>query len=84
MSVYVDASVHKYGRMIMCHMIADTTEELLHMADAIGVNRKWIQKPGTAFEHFDISKQMRLRAVSLGAQEVTSRELATIIQGKRK
>lgn len=38
--VYVDNFESSYGRMIMCHMIADTKEELLEMVDKIGVARK--------------------------------------------
>lgn len=81
MSVYVDDMEASFGRMVMCHMAADSTEELLAMADAIGVARKWIQKPGTWQEHFDIAKSKRAQAVQLGAIEVTSRELVT---GMRK
>lgn len=42
MTVYVDDVEHVFGRMKMCHMWADTLDELLAMADRIGVDRKWI------------------------------------------
>lgn len=67
----------------MCHMIADTKEELLAMVDTIGVQRKWIQKAGTPWEHFDISLAKRKLAVSAGAKEITSRELVEIIRARR-
>lgn len=79
MSVYVDNAGLSYGRMSMCHMIADTTGELNAMADAIGVQRKWIQYPGTKREHYDICTSRRRRAVKLGAIEITSRQLVGII-----
>ena len=84
MTVYVDEAKHPYGRMMMCHMIADTTDELLAMADRIGVQRKWLQKVGTRYEHFDTSKGKRAEAVKAGALEVTSRELGRLILAKRQ
>ena len=68
----------------MCHMIADSTEELLAMADKIGVQRKWIQKAGTAEEHFDICRSKRLWAVWLGAHAITSRELVGKIRERHE
>lgn len=84
MSVYVDDMRARYRRMIMCHMIADTTIELLLMADKIGVPRRWIQKAGKAGEHFDIALSKRARAVQLGAVGVTSRELVRMIRDRRE
>ncbi len=75
MSVYVDGMRAPYGSMVMCHMIADTTEELLSMARQIGVQEKWIQHRGTHKEHFDICLSKRTKAIALGAVQITQREL---------
>lgn len=80
MAVYVDDMEADFGNMVMCHMIADSSEELLAMADKIGVNRKWIQKPGTPREHFDICKTKRAKAVKNGAIEITWMELGRKIR----
>lgn len=77
--VYVDNMEAKFGRMVMCHMIADTTEELLEMADKIGVQRKWIQYPGTYNEHFDVSKGARQMAIFYGAQQISMMELGRML-----
>lgn len=74
MPVYVDDMEAPFRNMKMCHMIADTTEELLTMADAIGVARRWIQHPGTPSEHFDICRSKRAAAVRHGAIEITWRQ----------
>lgn len=80
MSVWVDDMEAPFGRMIMCHMVADSREELDEMADKIGVARKWIQKPGTDREHYDICKSARRKAVAAGAIEVTMYELVCIVR----
>lgn len=77
--VYVDNMMAGFGRMIMCHMIADTTDELLQMADKIGVARKWIQDKGEYSEHFDVCLSARAKAVKFGAKEITMREFAQIV-----
>lgn len=75
MAVYVDDMKADLGRMQMCHMMADTTQELLEMVDRIGVRRKWIQKAGTRFEHFDVCLSKRKLAVQFGAIEVRSKQM---------
>src|SRR5690349_13459638 len=62
----------------MCHMVADTTEELLAMADKLGLQRRWIQKAGTHHEHFDIAMTKRAEAVKAGAVEITMSQLGRI------
>lgn len=83
MAVYVDDMKAPSGRMKMCHMVADTTDELLAMADKIGVARRWLQKAGTDHEHFDIAMSKRALAVRHGAVEVTRKHLGMLIQSKR-
>jgi hypothetical protein len=73
MSVYVDPARFPYGRMIMCHMIADTPDEVHAMADKIGVARKWFQTDGST-PHYDICKAKRALAVQSGALELGVRE----------
>ncbi|MCF6126026.1 DUF4031 domain-containing protein [Mesorhizobium sp. M7A.F.Ca.CA.001.07.2.1] len=77
MSVYVDNAKHPFGRLLMCHMWADTRAELFAMADRIGVQRKWFQRPAglgvagmdATWEHFDIAQSKRALAVAAGAIE---------------
>ena len=83
MTVYVDDMRAPFGRMKMCHMIADSTGELLAMADRIGVARRWLQHAGTTREHFDISLSKRALAVRAGAVEVPRLELGRIVLARR-
>ena len=66
MTVYVDNMRASYGRMIMCHMLADSEDELHAMADTIGVDRKWYQD-----WHYDVCLSKRALAVAAGAIEIT-------------
>lgn len=74
MTVYVDNMRAKFGRMVMCHMIADTDEELHAMADRIGVSRRWWQAPPKHRSHYDIALSKRAAAVAAGAVEITWRQ----------
>lgn len=69
MTIYVDNMNDSFGRMKMCHMLADTDEELVGMAERIGVQLRWHQYPGTIKSHFDICLSKRARAVAYGAVE---------------
>lgn len=68
MTVYVDDVRHRFGNMIMCHLWADTLDELLAMVDKIGVQRKWLQQPPKAsWVHFDIALSKKALALAAGA-----------------
>jgi len=84
LTVYVDTMRAINGRMVMCHMAADTTSELVAMADRIGVAQRWIQHPGTYREHFDICLSKRRDALAAGAVEVSMMDLVRLMQRKRR
>jgi len=77
MTVYVDLPFRPYGRMMMCHMLADNPDELHAMAARIGVQRKWFQEK--KIPHYDICKSKRELAVTLGAVEVDSEKVVELI-----
>jgi uncharacterized protein DUF4031 len=83
MSVYVDNMNATYGRMIMNHMYADSHDELVAMADKIGVARKWIQHAGTYKEHFDIALSKKQLAIANGAKETTWRFTGEFMQQRK-
>ncbi len=85
MTVYVDNMRAPYGRLIMCHLLSDTSDEELHaMADAIGVSRRWWQRPPkVSTSHYDICLSKRALAVEAGAIEITLRE-AGILSAYRR
>lgn len=85
MTVYVDKARNNYQNMIMCHMIADTIEELHAMADTIGVQRRWFQDKPSA-QHYDIALSKRHLAIKNGAVELDRRqfvEVMRILRNKR-
>lgn len=73
MPCYVDNARLPFGRMLMCHLIADTPAELHAMAATIGVARRWYQK-AASFPHYDICLSKRALAIRAGAVSVTDRK----------
>lgn len=83
MSVYVDKSTNGFGRMVMCHMIADTPPELLSMAVRIGVDPKWFQANAST-PHFDIAKSKKALAIAAGAIELDRRPFVDVMKRIRQ
>ena len=84
MAVFVDDAFLPFGRMKMCHMVADSDEELIEIATRLGLNRKWHQHPGTYRSHFDVCSSKRRLAIDQGATPITWRELAIKLVEKRE
>ena len=82
--VYVDDMRANYGRLILCHMLADSDQELHEMADKIGVARKWWQSPEkTSGSHYDIALSKKAKAIDLGAVEITWRQAGAMNSRRR-
>lgn len=85
MAVYIDDFFADYRGMKMCHMIADSTEELLAMVDRIGVHQKYIQCKGTFKEHFDICSSKRTLAINkYGAIPIGMRDYSRMVRGRNE
>lgn len=81
MTVYVDDAAHRFGRMIMCHMVCPDVAELHSMAARIGVARRWFQDPRTmnvSAPHYDIAKSKRAMAIAAGAREIDRYQMAVM------
>lgn len=84
MTIYVDDMRAKFGRMVMCHMLADTDDELHAMAATIGVARRWWQSPAkTSGSHYDIALSKRSLAVAAGAVEITWKQAGAMNARRR-
>lgn len=91
MSVYIDnayivAAVGPPERRFTsrwCHLVADSTEELLAFAAAIGLDERWLQRRGEPGEHFDLPDPRRPVAVEHGAVEITWRESVALVRAHR-
>lgn len=83
MAVYVDDMRAQFGRMVMCHMLADTDEELHAMAVRIGVARRWHQAPPRHDSHYDIALSKRSLAVQFGAVVITWRQAGAMNMRRR-
>ena len=74
MTVYVDTMQAPFRGMLMCHMIADSEEELHAMAAAIGMPRKSYQG-----DHYDVPMDLKQLALQKGAREIGMRQLAAMV-----
>jgi hypothetical protein len=65
-----------------CHLLADTPEELYAMADALGIPDRFYQDHPWRWHH-DLPEHLRERAVELGAQELTLREVGALLARRK-
>jgi len=82
MAVYVDKLVdYSWRHGPSCHLIADSVEELMTFAIAMGMRPEWFQ-PGSS-PHFDLTGEGRSIAVRYVALEMNNREFVAKIRELR-
>lgn len=57
-----------------CHLWADSVDELIKFALALGLKRNWLQNESGRFPHFDLVPTYRQRAIANGAVEMSLRD----------
>ena len=71
--IYVDAPKYPFKRFVMCHLMADSLDELHAFAERLSLSKEWFQD-----DHYDISKSKRTQAIKMGALTVSSRYLVQL------
>lgn len=66
MPVYVDNECISWRGKLWCHLVADSLDELHGFAKRLGLKRGWFQEQ-TRYPHYDVTVQVRERALRLGA-----------------
>jgi len=64
-------------------MIADTREELVHMALKVGLDASYIQEADSPTEHVCLSPDRRAVALTMGATELYGRQFMQMIIRRR-
>ena len=64
-----------------CHLMADSEEELHYFAGRMGLFRSWFQRG--SLPHYDLTKNMRLLAVKLGAVEIDRKKFVELMEKYR-
>jgi hypothetical protein len=86
MSTYVDTLAKckpgpGWRHTSSCHLIADSTNELIVFAHRIHCKVGWLKASRKGVHHFDLAPKLRELAVQNGAEEISRRQLAKMLRG---
>ena len=88
MAVYVDmimpCAPNKYWPYKKsCHLIADTETELHDFARRMGLKRAWHQKKPFHISHYDLTINMRRKAIKYGAEPISRHKFVVRVRKVR-
>ena len=78
MAVYVNKMRARYGALTLCHLLADSVDELHAMAARIGLEPMLFN--AGKIPHYDLSVAKRDQAIAAGAQVIDRQQLADLIR----
>ena len=69
-----------------CHLAADSVSELHRFAATIGLSHSWFQLKGgiRCHPHYDLTVRKRAKALSAGAEQITSRAMVVLLSGSQQ
>ncbi|MFW5795144.1 MAG: DUF4031 domain-containing protein [Bacillota bacterium] len=79
MTVYVDQHNYPYKRMKLCHLWSEDQDELKRMAEELELKKSWKHN-----NHYDICLHKKKIALSLGAVEVTNKQMGKLLLEYRR
>ena len=82
--IFIDDVRLTYGKTKICHAVAETTDELLAVANAIDVEPHHIKGEGTRYEFLVVPWDKRKEVLKHNATEVTIRGLIAAMLSKPK
>ncbi|MEM1167530.1 MAG: DUF4031 domain-containing protein [Cyanobacteria bacterium P01_H01_bin.35] len=83
--IYVDDCKNKFHNMVMSHMTADSSEELMIFATTVlKLKPEWVQCRGTWKEHFDVSQTKRKMAIENGAIAMNRIDYIRMVKKKKR
>lgn len=83
MSVYVDEAVWEWKGRLWCHLVADSLTELHAFARKLGLRPGWFQH-ASRYPHYDLTREMRNRAIDLGAIAADRHKLVAVTTKLRR
>lgn len=83
MAIYVDDEQIPWRGKLWCHLVADSLSELHEFAVRLGLRPAWFQDR-SVYPHYDVTLNLRDKALSLGATMGDRRTIISCAKGLKE